>query len=125
MMRVRTRWQVKKVNLTQRLQDDNRNLLLEWEDLGRAINRVVRFWPLNMPDINPIEQAIPDDVHRIDITVPVKLMPPGRYRLHLTIVDPWSNDIASIPEQATENCKDIDIGTKEEQLKTYLGKRLE
>lgn len=124
-MRVRTRWQVKKINLIQRLQDDNRHLLLEWQDLGRAINRVVRFWPLNIPDINPIEQAIPDDVNRINITVPVNLMPPGRYRLQLAIVDPWSNDIASIPEQATENCKDIDIGTKEEQLKTYLGKRLE
>ncbi len=80
-MRVRTRWQVKKINLIQRLQDDNRHLLLEWQDLGRAINRVVRFWPLNIPDINPIEQAIPDDVNRINITVPVNLMPPGRYRL--------------------------------------------
>lgn len=125
LLRVRMRWQAAKVSLTQRLQGGNRHLLVEWEDLGRATNRVVRLWPLNMPEINHIEKAIPDGISSLDLTAPVELMPPGRYRLQLIVADPWSSSIVSIPEQAAENCKDVDIGTKEEQLKRYLGKRLE
>ena len=34
-------------------------------------------------------------------------------------------DIASIPEQTAENCKDVDIGATEEHLGRYLGKKLE
>ena len=125
LLRVRTRWQVDKINLTQRLQEGNRQLLVEWEDFGRATNRVARLWPLNMSGFNHIEKAIPDGANSLDITAPVELMPPGRYRLQLAVLDPWSSDIVSIPEQADDNCKDVDIGTEEEQLKSYLGKRLE
>lgn len=124
LLRVRTRWQAVKIGLTQRLQDGNRHLLLEWEDRGKAANRVVRLWPLNMSEVDMMEREIADGAGRVEITVPVELLPPGRYRLQLTVADPWSDDIAVLPEQTAENCKDVDIGTKDEQLTKYVGKKL-
>lgn len=125
LLRVRTRWQVAKIRALQGLQENSRHLTIEWEDCGRAINRVVRLWPLNMPDFIPLERPIPDGANSLSITVPLELIPPGHYRLQLDMIDPWSSIDASMPGQAAENCIDIDIGTKEEHLESYLGKRLE
>ena len=125
LLRVRTRWQVEKVNLTQHLQEGNRHILMEWVDLGRAINRVICLWPINMPGVDYIEEEIPNGDCRITIMKPVERIPPGSYRVHILMLDPWGSDMALMPDQTTENCKDVDIGTKEELLKSYLRKRIE
>ncbi len=124
LLRVRIRWQAAKINLIQNLHESSRHLVIEWEDRGRAANRVARLWPLNMPGINPIEKEIPDGANNLSITVPKELVPPGHYRLQLDMIDSWNSFDVLMPEQATENCIDVDIGTKEEHLNNYLGKRL-
>ena len=124
LLRVRTCWQTAKVSLTQSLQGDSRHFVIEWEDLGRATDRVARLWPLNMPENEPFEKAIPDGANSLSLSVPVKILPSGRYRLQLIAIDPWVVADKTIPEKAAENCIDIDIGTKEEHLANYLNKRL-
>lgn len=124
LLRVRTRWQAAKIRVIQSLQENSRHLAIEWEDRGRALNRMVRLWPL-MPGIDLHERPIPDGANSLSITVPQELIPSGRYRLQLGMIDPWSSIDALMPEQDAENCIDIDIGTKEEYLESYLGKRLE
>ncbi len=123
--RVRTRWQALKINLIQRVLKGNRQLFLEWEDRGKTADRVVRFWPLDMPGMDVLEWEIPDGASSVNITFPLETMLPGRYRLHIAAVDPWDNDKVEIPEQGTENCKDVYIGTADEQLQVYVGKQLE
>jgi len=72
-----------------------------------------------------LEWEIPDGASSVNITFPLETMLPGRYRLHIAAVDPWDNDKVEIPEQGTENCKDVYIGTADEQLQVYVGKQLE
>lgn len=124
LLRVRTCWQTAKVSLTQSLQENNRHVLIEWEDLGRATDRVARLWPLNMPERKPVEKAIPDGADTLSFSVPVELLPFGRYRLQLTVIDPWAVNGKTIPAKTANNCIDIDIGTEKEHLTNYLGKRL-
>ena len=123
--RVRTRWQALKINLIQRVLEGNRQLFLEWEDRGKTADRVVRFWPLDMPGIDVLEWEIPDGASSVNITSPLETMLPGRYRLHIAAVDPWDDDKVEMPEQGAENCKDVYIGTADEQLQVYVGKQLE
>ena len=125
LLRVRTRWQVQDIRMTQRLQGDRRNLLVQWRDLGRASGRVLRFWPLDMPGVDYIERSIPDGHCNAEIEVLAIKMPPGLYRLQLDKQDSWSSDVAMAPRSGTENCIDIDVGSKEELLQAYLGKCLE
>lgn len=123
--RVRTRWQALKINLIQRVLEGNRQLFLEWEDRGKTADRVVRLWPLDMPGIDVLEWEIPDGASSVNITSPLETMLPGRYRLHIAAVDPWDDDKVEMPEQGAENCKDVYIGTADEQLQIYVGKQLE
>lgn len=125
LFRVRTRWQVEDIKVTQRLETGKRNLIVEWKELGKSSNRVLRFWPLNMPGVDYIETDVPDGCCSIETEVEAARMPPGLYRLELTMYDPWSSDAAVAPRPGTPNCQDIDIGSKEELLEAYLGKRLE
>ena len=122
---VRTRWQAANINLTQRLQAGNRQLFLEWENLGKAANRVVLFWPLNMEEVKPLQYAIPDEVSSVEIAAPLEAMPQGRYRVQLAVADPWGDFSIEMPEQGAENSKDFDIGTARELLEAYVGKKLD
>lgn len=124
LLRVRTRWQAAKVKLIQSLQQNSRHIVIEWEDHGRASSRVVRLWPLNMLGVDFVVRDIPDGTNSLHIRAPVELIPPGHYRLQLDVVDPWSSANPLMPEPGAENCTDVDIGTKEEHLNNYLGKRL-
>ncbi|NLJ81144.1 MAG: hypothetical protein GX335_08980 [Firmicutes bacterium] len=124
LLRVRTRWQAAKIKLIQSLQEKGRHLVIEWEDYGQASSRVIRLWPLNMPGVDCVVREIPDGINSLHIKAPIELIPPGHYRLQLDIVDPWSSTNPLMPEQDAENCTDVDIGTKEEHLNNYLGKRL-
>ena len=90
LLRVRTRWQAAKIRVIQSLQENSRHLAIEWEDRGRALNRMVRLWPL-MPGIDLHERPIPDGANSLSITVPQELIPSGRYRLQLGMIDPWSS----------------------------------
>lgn len=120
LVRVRTRWQVAGIKIEQRLQDDVRTIVLEWEDLGRAFNRVVRFWPLDMPGISMIEQFIPDGVSRVEIFESKGRLPASRYRLQFAVDDPWGEDETLLPEPDSENCIDVMIGSKDERLQDVL-----
>ncbi len=124
LIQVRTRWQVAGIKIEQRPQDDVRTIILEWKDLGRAFNRVVRFWPLDMPGISMIEHFIPDGVSRVEIVESKGRLPASRYRLQFAVDDPWGEDETLLPESNSENCIDVMIGSRDERLDDVLEKGL-
>ncbi len=120
LVQVRIWWEAADIYVEQKRADGRRTVVLNWKDLGRATNRVVRLWPLGMPGVDMIERAVPDGVSRVEIVEPEARLPAGRYRVQFTIDDPWVESQIELPGPKSENCVDVIIGNKEEIVEDVL-----
>jgi hypothetical protein len=110
LLKIRSVWQVAKVEFQDMEADGIREIRIKWEDWGRAKDRVVRLWPLGNLAVEMIQCSIADGDSEVVIVNSIENLPAGRYRLQFDIDDPWSVSEPVCPEQGAHNCKDVAVG---------------
>lgn len=113
---IRTRWQAVNFQIEQKQMGGRRQISIQWEDRGRATDRVIRLWPQNISQAQMLQREVEDSVSTLEITEDDTKLPAGRYRLELATVDPWVATKPVMPKKDMENTIDILIGLKEEAL---------
>jgi hypothetical protein len=95
-------------------------LSLRWQNACPLHNRLLRFWSLWRPWEEPITIPIPDDILKGFVSkVSLSDLPPGFYRVEVTIADPWSSREEQRPTKRESNTREVVLGTQKER-QTYL-----
>jgi len=109
---VRTRWEVEGIECVQKFYNGMLILKISWEEeKGKPEGqRVVRLWDIESPDSYPVKREVHEDAYSIDITEEQAKIPPGDYRIHIDVEDPWSSSSEpAMPFQYSLNTIDIQI----------------
>jgi RNA polymerase primary sigma factor len=98
------------------LVDDTWLFSLSWQGQSYLLrNRQLLFWSLWRPWEPPIMIPIPDEVmNQFDTQVPRSSLPPGQYRVEMSLANPWSAHEPQRPDIKAPNTFDTLIGTVEE-----------
>ncbi len=97
------------------LVDNTWLLSLSWEGGRQLRNRHLRFWSLWQPWKLPLDIPIPDKiVNKFETEVPRSDLSPGKYRIEIAIVDPWSSREYIRPMFGTLSTGDVILGNTEE-----------
>jgi len=109
--KVRTRWEVEDIECIQSFSEGKIVLEISWKkEHGKAEEqRVVKLWKIWEPDSYPVTRRIPEGSYSIKIIEEQNKLPPGNYRIHIVVEDPWSATIPSIPSPNSLNTIDIQI----------------
>ncbi len=86
-------------------------------------HRHLRFWPLWRPWLSPIIFPIPNDVkNEFDIFgAPVAKLPPGEYRIEMTLLDPWTVNTRDIrPGITTHGTIEVLLGQDQREYLKQL-----
>jgi RNA polymerase primary sigma factor len=113
---------IDKLNFDSCLVDDTWLLSLNWQSRQRLRNRALRLWSLWQPWAAPMEQTIPDSAEQsFDTEVLYRELPPGRYRVEITVLDPWSSRIDQRPARDASGTLEVMLGSLEEQRTHLVG----
>ncbi|MBI3979477.1 MAG: RNA polymerase sigma factor RpoD [Chloroflexi bacterium] len=94
------------------LVDDTWLVSITWRG-GRPLrDRHVRLWSLWRPWAPPSDVPLPDEVgNQYDFELSRAVLPPGAYRVEITVVDLWSSQEPQRPPSHAANTTDVVIGT--------------
>lgn len=108
---VRTKWEVEKLECVQEFSEEKINLKITWEkEHGKFEGkRVVKLWDIKSPKLTPRRWKIPENSYGIMIEEEKDKLPPGTYKLHIDIDDPWSSSEPIFPIEDSPNIRDIEI----------------
>ena len=91
----------------------NWHLKVAWEQDRRLRGRSLLFWPLWRPWESPITRSLPDEVtNSYELHLLRSDLPPGRYRVEIAIVDPWSSVERLRPAAEDRGSIDVTIGER-------------
>jgi ribosomal protein S9 len=123
LFKVRTRWEVEEIKCIQSFSEGKINLQISWrKEHGKAeAQRIVRLWRIWEPDSAPVTRQVPEGAYRIEISEEGVNLPPGSYRLHIDVEDPWSTTPASPPALNSPNTSVIEIAPTEVQTPPWIG----
>ena len=107
---IRTQWRVVNIGVNNWEEGDLRIVRLNWTDLGKASNRVLRLWPQDIPAATMSHFTVKDGASQLKIVAPLKSLPAGSYLLQFDVDNPWSNEEATRPEAGLMNCHEIVLG---------------
>lgn len=113
---IRTIWQAVRFKVDQKQLDGQNRVVIEWDEWGRASNRVIRLWPLNIDNAELLEYQIENGINKIEITEDDSRLLSGRYRLELAATELWEEQKPVLPRKGAENTFDVLIGIKEDAL---------
>jgi hypothetical protein len=119
LFRVRCRWKVEGIEWS--LQDLHamRQLRFEWQEKGKAQNRILRLWRLWEPWAAPIAEHIPEGVMCFVIEKEKAALPSGRYLAQFDVEDPWfAGESVSLPAERF-NTAEIEISGGEPYIKEW------
>nr|PZN07627.1 MAG: hypothetical protein DIU64_12035 [Caldicoprobacter oshimai] len=120
LVRIRIRWEVELLGITQVREGKMRRVTIRWQDLGKSSDRVIRLWPVGMPEVDMLEYDIPDGVSEKEIVETVDRLPAGIFILQFAVNDPWADEKPEYPGMNAENCQSVVIGDAEEALQHVL-----
>ncbi|MGI1690911.1 hypothetical protein [Thermoanaerobacter uzonensis] len=123
--RIRVHWEVVNLRIEQKRENDKRRVFIQWEDLGKVSDRIIRLWYLDDEAIEKIEKKICDGENEVEFVEDLERLPLGKYRLEFNIEDPWFDEKISLPEEGERNCFDIIIGDREEIIEVLQQKGLD
>ncbi|MCR4442918.1 MAG: hypothetical protein QHH10_11430 [Peptococcaceae bacterium] len=98
-LRVRSKWEVYGFEYFIKNKKHGYSLELFWKEKGKAEQRVIRFWRLEEPWVEPYVQEIPNGRCSIVIDHIEEHLSEGKYLLHFDIDDPWSPRDVEFPNQ--------------------------
>jgi len=83
-------------------------------------NRQLRIWSLWRPWERPLEEDIPDDTtDNYQFTATLEQLPPGAYRIEMTLVDPYVVQLPHRPGTNATNIAEVILG-EPDQVRKYL-----
>jgi len=123
LFKVRTRWEVEEIKCIQSFSEGKINLQISWKkEHGKAeAQRVVRLWRIWEPDSDPVTRQVPEGTYGIEISEEQVKLPPGSYRLHIDVEDPWSTTPVSPPARNALNTSVIEIAPTEVLTPHWIG----
>jgi len=123
LFKVRTRCEVEEIKCIQSFSEGKINLQIFWrKEHGKAeAQRVVRLWRIWEPDSDPFTKQVPEGTYGIEISEEKVKFPPGSYRLHIDVEDPWSTTPASPPARNSPNTSVIEIAPTEVLTPPWIG----
>ncbi|MDK2836594.1 MAG: hypothetical protein PWP21_1371 [Thermosediminibacterales bacterium] len=117
---IRTKWEVKDIEVHQELQDEKRKIEIRWEEKGKARNRILRLWNLRKSENNdyePMKLKIKEGQNSLMIIKErVDMLPLGCYRIQFDTENLWGSTYSRLPQKNQLNTKDVFIGTKTEVI---------
>jgi RNA polymerase primary sigma factor len=107
---------IDKLNLDSCLIDGTWLLSLNWKGMHRLRNRVLRLWSLWQPWTAAVERVIPDSaLQNFETEMLYTKLPPGRYRMEITVLDPWSSRVDQRPTQHAPGTIEVTLGGLQEE----------
>jgi hypothetical protein len=96
MVALRRSWAPPSLELRYIRRNGSRFLHLSWESPSVVTDRALRIYSLWRPDMEPLDVPVPDGASAVEISL--GRLPPGRYRLEFTTLDPWCTGPVSAGE---------------------------
>lgn len=116
-LRVTRSLNITSMHLDHSLVEDSWWLICSWRSQGQMRHRILRFWSLWRPWEAPFELALPDNiVNDYEGMIPLEKLPPGQYRVELTLVDPWSVVQPERPYNKTRSTLDVILGGVDQRI---------
>jgi len=108
-LKIRTRWEIKAIQVSQKSEDEKRFLFIQWEEKVNTPTKIIRVWSL-APQINEvISKELDGSDTSIELSFNKEQLPAGKYLIHFDFDDPWTSTEIAIPNENDPNTKLIEI----------------